>query len=138
LNQSEARILILIGMMIGMGPAYAQQSPDQPNASTLPPATTVPAAPPTTTATPATAAPGTAAAPVSPSLEVLKQARLAGYHIRKSRQGATVFCKQEAHLGSRFSTDSCIDETQFEEVLLRAQSQRDSLNNRIGTSTGNK
>jgi hypothetical protein len=73
--------------------------------------------------------------PSSPSPEVLKKARLAGYHIRKLPQGITAFCKNEAHLGSRFHTESCIDETQFEEVLLRAQTQRDNLNNRRGTGT---
>jgi hypothetical protein len=138
LNHKEARILILISVMIGIGPAYAAQSPDQPSAASSPRATTAPAAVPATPAPPATAAPVTAAAPASPSVEVLKQARLAGYHIRKSPQGATVFCTKEAHVGTRFSTDSCIDESQFQEFLIRAQDQRDKLTNRRESGTDNK
>lgn len=72
-------------------------------------------------------APATSATPVSPSVEPLWQAGLAGYHVRKLRQGATIFCKNEAHVGNRFSTESCIDETQLAEFLIRAQSQRDEL-----------
>lgn len=66
---------------------------------------------------------------------MLRQANVAGYHIRKLRQGTTVFCKEETHLGSRFSSESCIDETQLEEFLIRAQDQRDKLSNRRGTGT---
>jgi hypothetical protein len=104
--------LFFLGVMSAVGPAYAGSSPDEPTAA--------------------------AAAPVSPAIpspDVLKRARLAGYQVRKLRNGNTVFCKHEAHVGTRFSTDSCIDETQLEEFLLRAQSQRDSLKNRVGTPT---
>jgi hypothetical protein len=83
-------------------------------------------------------APAKTAAPERPSVEVLRQATLAGYHVRKLRQGATIFCKNEAHVGTRFSTESCIDETQLEEFLIRTQSQRDELKNRKGTSTATK
>jgi hypothetical protein len=138
LNHQEARILILSSVMIGIGPAYAAQSPDQPSADTSPPATTAPAAAPATPAPPATAAPVTAAAPTSPSVEVLRKARLAGYHIRKLREGTTVFCKNEAHVGSRFSAESCIDEPQLQETLIRAEDQRDKLTNRRETGTNNK
>jgi hypothetical protein len=98
---------------MGIGPACAQV-PDQPNTS---------ASPPATAATPA---------------DVLKRARLAGYRPRKLLQGttvSTVYCKHEMHVGSRFASESCIDETQLEEFLLRAQSQRDSLDHRRGSGT---
>jgi hypothetical protein len=90
-----------------------------------------------TTSTPATAAPRTAAISASPSPDMLKKARLAGYHIKKLPQGDTLFCKVEAHVGSRFIMDSCMDETQFEQLLLRAESMRDSLRDHIGTATDN-
>jgi len=120
----ETRILFLIGAIIGACPGYAGPSPDPPSASNTSPTPTVAAAAPAVSAT--------------PSPDVLKRARLAGYRIRKLREGTTVFCKQESHVGSRFSTDSCIDETQLEEILLRAQSQRDAIRNRIGTQTDTK
>src|SRR5450755_2175407 len=103
--------------MIGIGAAHAQQPPNNPSAATSPPAATAPAAAPGTTARPATAAAATPAAPSAPVL----------------RQGTAVFCKDETHLGSRFSTESCIDEMQLEEILIRVQTQRDNLANRRGT-----
>jgi hypothetical protein len=116
------RILILIGVTIGTCPAYAAQPPDQPRQ--------------TPSATPSRVA----AAPVvpAPSPDVLKRAKLAGYRVKKLRDGTTAFCKQESHVGTRFSTSSCIDENQLEELLLRAQSQRDSMNNRVGTQSNTK
>jgi hypothetical protein len=118
----EIRILVLIGVTIGTCPAYAAQQPDQPRQ--------------TSSSTPSTVA----AAPVvpAPSPDVLKRAKLAGYRVKKLRDGTTAFCKQESHVGTRFSTDSCIDENQLEELLLRAQSQRDSMNNRVGTQSNTK
>lgn len=134
MNHQDVRILILLGLMLGIAPAYAAWSPDQASAVTAPPATT-PAAAPTKPLPPATPASGTAAAAASPSVEVLKKARLAGYHIRKLRDGVTIFCKKEAQVGSRFSTENCIDEPQLEEFLIRAQDQRDKFDHRRGTGT---
>jgi hypothetical protein len=115
------RILVLIGVL-GTCPAYAEQPPDPPR----------PASSPTPSAV--------AAAPVAaaPSPDMLKRAKLAGYRIKKLRDGTTVFCKEESHVGTRFSTTSCIDENQLEEFLLRAQSQRDSMTNRVGSQSNTK
>ncbi len=117
----DTRILVLIGT-IGACPAYAGQPPDQPRQTTSPPPTAV------------------AAAPVvaAPSPDVLKRAKQAGYRVKKLRDGTTVFCKEETHVGTRFSTSSCINDNQLEEFLLRAQSQRDSMNNRVGTQSNTK
>lgn len=134
MNHQDVRILILLGLMLGIAPAYAAWSPDQASALTALSATT-PAAAPAKPVPAAAPAPGTAAPPASPSVEVLKKARLAGYHIRKLREGATIFCKKEAHVGSRFSTENCIDEPQLEELLIRAQDQRDKFDHRRGTGT---
>jgi hypothetical protein len=120
----EARFLIPIGVMTGTCPVYAGPPPDQPSASPSSPTPTAAAAAPVV--------------PATPSPDVLKRARLAGYRVKKLREGTTVFCKQESHVGSRFSTDSCIDETTLEEFLLRAQSQRDAMKNHIGTQTDYK
>ena len=75
LNPFEARILILVGMVI-IGVAQAQQPTNQPSPATLPPATTAPPAASATTETPA------AAMPSAPSAVVLKQAKLAGYRLK--------------------------------------------------------
>lgn len=117
----EIRTLVLIGA-IGTCPAYAGQPADPPRQTSSPPPSAV------------------AAAPVvpAPSPDVLKRAKLAGYRVKKLRDGSTVFCKEESHVGTRFSTNSCIDENQLQEFLLRAQSQRDSMNNRVGTQSNTK
>lgn len=122
MSYCEIRILVLIGLTFGICPAYAAQPPDQPHQTPSPTPSTVAAVP---------------VAP-APSPDVLKRAKLAGYRIKKLRDGATVFCKEESHVGTRFSTSSCIDENQLEEFLLRAQSQRDSMKNRVGSQSNTK
>jgi hypothetical protein len=122
------RSLALIGVMTGTCPVFAGQSPDQSQTHASTPASSP--APSAVAAAPAVSA--------TPSPDVLKRAKLAGYRIKKLRQGTTVFCKEESHVGTRFSTNSCIDETQLEELLLRVQSQRDSMNNRVGTQSNTK
>ena len=117
----EFRLLALIGAAIGIFPAYAGQTPDPPRQ-----------------ASPAPSAAAAAPVVATPSPDVLKRAKLAGYRIKKLRDGTTAFCKQESHVGTRFSTTSCIDENQLEELLLRAQSQRDSMQNRVGTQSNTK
>jgi hypothetical protein len=104
----ESRAIILIGMLIGSALARAE--------------------PPDKASSPSN----------GPSTEILKQARLAGYRVRKLRQGVAIFCKNDAHVGTRFSTESCIDESQLEEFLLWAQAQRDEIRTRKGTSTNLK
>jgi hypothetical protein len=79
----------------------------------------------------------TAVVPAAPSLEILKQARQAGYQLRRVR-GTIVFCKEEVHVGTRFSTFSCIDQVQLEEFLIRAHDQHDKLQNRHGTGTDSR
>lgn len=136
-----ARILIFI--VVGIAPVYAQQAPDQPSTSVSPPASTTALAAPATAARPATLAPVTAAVPAPSSAtstipDVQKRARLAGYRTRKLQQGttvSTVYCKQEANLGSRFVKESCISEAELQEFLLRAEDQRDKLSHQKGTST---
>ena len=96
------------------------------------------------------AASGPKAAPVSnpvplstssvkagPSADLLKGARRAGYKI-KAVKGATIFCKSQASLGSRFETESCIDQAQVSEILARAEDQRDKMEHRVGTPTNIK
>jgi hypothetical protein len=58
-----------------------------------------------------------------------------GSHMPPAIRLVKLFCENEAHVRSRFSAESGIDETQLEEFLVRAQDQRDRLNNRRGEGT---
>jgi hypothetical protein len=123
------RAAIFLCTVVALAACAATASPPAPINVTAPSAAASSASAATTTTS------AMAAAPASSSAAVLRQAKLAGYYTRKLPQGTTVFCKAEAHLGSRFSTESCIDEPQLAEFLIRAQDQRDRLTNRRGTGT---
>jgi len=112
--------LLLFGALIGAASsAYAQQAETAAPSSTAAP----PAAP--AAATPAAQAP---AEPKGPSADTLKKAKLAGYRA-KLRKGQTLFCKDEAEIGSHFTKENCVDENQLLIVLDREQAQRDQLAN---------
>ena len=86
--------------------AYADQPPDQK------PSDAAPAAPP--------AAPG-------PDAATLKKARDAGLK-PEVRKGVTVYCWEDADIGSRFKTKKCVDESRLDEIIMQRQAQRDQLN----------
>jgi hypothetical protein len=116
--RAPARSLILMTAMAGIiSVAHAQQATDS---ATAPAATT-------------------AAAPASknPAPETMKKARMAGYRA-KLRKGETLFCKEETEIGSHFSKENCIDETQLLVVLDREQAQRDQLTNHTCTGCSGK
>jgi hypothetical protein len=77
------------------------------------------------------------AAPKNPTPDTMKKARMAGYHA-KLRKGETLFCKEETEIGSHFSKENCIDETQLLVVLDRQQAQRDQLTNHTCTGCSGK
>jgi len=117
-HRSHARSVILMAALVGMIPlARADQAADSATA----PATTTAAAP----------------APKNPTPETMKKARMAGYHA-KLRKGETLFCKEETEIGSHFSKENCIDETQLLVVLDREQAQRDQLTNHTCTGCSGK
>jgi hypothetical protein len=127
--------LVLISTMTAIAaPAYAQQPPDTAKAPATAPDATAPA---TAAATAATSAPTTPAAkkpstaaetPDVPSADTLKKARAAGYHTRV-RRGEVYYCKDVVETGTRFKTETCLDENQLAQALLQRQAQRDALNN---------
>jgi hypothetical protein len=82
-NHLKARGLLLAGIAIAIGPAFAQQPPPSPSGSTPPSATSAPTAAP--------AAPPAAATAVSgPPPRLLREARRPGYQIKKLPDGTTV------------------------------------------------
>jgi hypothetical protein len=131
MSHATFRSLVFIGAMIGIAaPVYAQQTPDAPKAApsetSAPVATTAPAA----TAAPSAAKTSTAAAtPDVPSADILKKARNAGLHT-KVKQGVVYYCKTEADMGSRFTSERCYDENQLAQFFITQQAARDQFSNR--------
>jgi len=72
-----------------------------------------------------------------PSDGILRSARDAGFTI-KVANGRTHFCKTEAPLGTRFVSESCMDEPTVRLWLERAQQQRDTLMGLKGAPTSNR
>ena len=72
-----------------------------------------------------------------PSDDILRSAREAGFKI-KVANGKTHFCKTEAPVGTRFATESCMDEPTVKLWLERAQEQKDRLMGLKGSSTSNR
>jgi hypothetical protein len=66
-----------------------------------------------------------------PSADILRSARNAGFKI-KIADGKTHFCKTEAPIGTRFVSESCMNEQQVTLFLSRAQGQRDTLTHILG------
>ena len=95
------------------------------------------AASPSSAAPPASSTSETAAdaKPAGPSPDTLKKAKSAGYRT-KVKSGQTVFCKTEAEIGTHFTEERCIGETQLLTVLDRLQQQRDGLTNHTCSNGG--
>jgi pyruvate/2-oxoglutarate dehydrogenase complex dihydrolipoamide acyltransferase (E2) component len=66
-----------------------------------------------------------------PSPDILRSARNAGFKI-KLANGTTHFCKTEAPVGTRFESETCLNEQQVSLWLIRAQAQKDKLMTLIG------
>ena len=121
--------LLLISIMTAVAvPAYAQQTPGAAKAPATAQDTTAPTATPpaATPATTAAAAKKAADTPDVPSADTLKKARTAGYHTKVHR-GEVYYCKDIVQTGTRFKTETCLDENQLAQVLERQQAQRDQL-----------
>jgi hypothetical protein len=72
-----------------------------------------------------------------PSDDILRSARDAGFKI-KTANGTTHFCKTEAPLGTRFVSESCMNEQQVSLWLIRAQAQKDKLTSMLGAPTSTR
>jgi hypothetical protein len=76
-------------------------------------------------------------APPSPSPETIKKARDAGLK-PETRKGQTVFCWEDADIGTRFKTKKCVDETQLSAVIEQRQANRDQLTRGGGNYSSSK
>jgi hypothetical protein len=135
MTHTNIRSLLLIGTIIGIAaPVYAQQAQDAtkataPAAAPAPATTAAPAATPAlaSAAAPSGAKTSTlAATPDVPSADMLKKARNAGLHT-KVKQGVVYYCKTEADMGSRFTSERCYDENQLSQFLITQQAARDQF-----------
>ena len=117
--------LVLIGMMTAIAyPALAQQTPD----AAKPAAAASDSAASTATAPPAEKKPSAKAPSDLPSEDTLKKAREAGYHT-KVKRGIVYYCKSVVETGTRFTSESCVDENQLAQILIAEQAQRDQFSN---------
>lgn len=66
-----------------------------------------------------------------PSADILRSARNAGFAV-KIAGGTTHFCKSEAPIGTRLTSEHCLNEQQLTLFLDRAQDQREKLSHLLG------
>jgi hypothetical protein len=113
-----------ITLMIVSLSVNAQQSSSEPAA---------PAQPAQSQAPPSNAAP---AAPAAPSDETLKKAKAVGLHA-ETRKGETVYCYEDANLGTKFTTKKCVPPSQLDALIAQRQANTDAFTQRpmTGTST---
>ena len=115
MTHSKFRSLVLAGAITGIAitgmnaPARSQQAPEPAKAPT------------------SAAAPPADKAPAGPSADTLKKARAGGLK-PEVRNGVTVFCWEDADIGTRFKTKKCVNEDQLAQILEIRQAQRDQMN----------
>jgi hypothetical protein len=73
-------------------------------------------------------------ASAEPSPELLKQARREGFKPKK-RDGVTKFCHTDAPLGTRFESETCVDEAHLKMLVEQREDQRNQLR-QPGACTG--
>ncbi len=97
--------LLLLGALLA-GSAGAQQTATPPTSASATPAAASAAAPP----------PTTDAKPAGPSPELVKKAQSLGLN-PETRGSHTVYCWEEATIGSRFKDKHCVAESQLDAMV---------------------
>lgn len=116
---------LFVGLMIAALRLHAQEaSTSSPSAST---------STSTTTTQPAASNP----APATASDETLKKAKAVGLHA-ETRKGATVYCYEDASLGTRFTTKKCVNASQLDALIAQRQATRDAAMHGPMTGTGSR
>ena len=127
-----------MSLMIASLPLCAQQSSTSPPATST--ATTTPApadSQPPPSQPPPSQPPASNSAPAAPSDETLKRAKAAGLHA-ETRKGATVYCYEDANIGTRFTTKKCVDVSQLDALIAQRQADKDAALQRPMTGTGSR
>ncbi len=96
--------------------------------------TATPAPAPVAAAKAASAAPGTRPPPPGGiSADLYSKSLQYGYRARQ-RSGTTIFCKNDAPIGSRLEKETCVSVDSLEEAIRQAEMVRDQM--RRGNSCG--
>ncbi len=109
--------------VLSLGLAACAAQPTTPEPGT---ATTAPAAAAADRAAPAPAASATAVTQPQFSPELLKKARSVGL-VPRVRKGQTLFCKDYAELGTRFTTEHCYDADHVDDVIRQMVEAQDMM-----------
>jgi len=125
--------IALIGVLGSAATAYAQQA--SPGVTTQP---LNPASPPTApdattnlaTTAPSAGSQGQQTNNARPKPEIIKEARRDGYAL-KTMSGNYVFCKTEAKVGTRLTTEKCMGIDSFALMLQQQDRDRDWLRSTI-------
>jgi hypothetical protein len=118
---SKFAVLVLAAIAAGAPSAYALQAPEPNPTSTAP---TSPA--PTSTAPPTK---------IQPSLGARKKATEYGFHA-EVYDGKTMFCKQDAALGSRIKSTRCMGAYEFEDYAVQLKIARDMMQSKTQCQGG--
>ncbi len=111
-------------LSLGLAACAAQPTTPEPGTATAAPA--APAAAATGSAAPAPAASATAVPQPQFSPELLKKARSVGL-VPRVRKGQTLFCKDYAELGTRFTTEHCYDADHVDDVIRQMVEAQDMM-----------
>jgi hypothetical protein len=118
----------LIAVPIFLGALLAIGVPASADELTASPTLAATTAPPIATTAPASAASASSAS-------MAKRARQAGMRV-ETKKGTTLYCWEDATVGTRFKTKKCVGEEQLAIILERRVNQRDELNRMAGTCNG--
>jgi len=147
------KLNLLALILAAATPVYAQQAADVPKTATATEAPAANAAPDTAAADAeaaataaliakanATAAAGAAKASVksTDTASIVKKAKQTGWR-PEVHNGNTVYCRNDAEVGSRFSTRRCVSEIQLANLIEQAEFDKDQLKQRgCGGNCGGK
>ncbi len=126
--------LLLILSLAALGASAAE--PTAPAAQAAPVAAPAAQAPPAPAAAPAAAAaPTPTATPGGVSPETFKKATRMGLRPRQ-RKGTTMFCKDDADIGTRFVTEHCYAADTVDDVIRQMEQMQD-MKRRAGACPNN-
>jgi hypothetical protein len=73
-----------------------------------------------------------AAASTGPSPDLLRQAMALGYRPEKTQKGVTVFCKEDAPVGTRFVQKQCVTQQDIPILVQNSRTQQDQIRSNCG------
>ena len=112
--QLRFRFLVLLGVVAAAaGPVYSQQQASQSSSASSASAS----------APPATQGPIIHTPTPVVSEDTLKRAKAVGLH-PEVRKGVTVYCWEDADLGTHFPSKKCVDENRLDEMIQKLEIQR--------------